>query len=175
VVIDRGADRGELPDEVVPRDKKKRFIIRLRKDRHPRSGEIKAPMWLVAVEGCGQEQSVRWVASASLSRWRVEEASRFVRQVHDLEDVRVRTCERLRTMTVLVAAAVYFTAVVLGARTKLHILAARAIAAATRFIGVPDFRYCAIADGIRGLLLCHPRPGLPPPRAPSAQQSLVPL
>jgi len=233
-VIDRGADRGELFDELVPRDKKKRFIIRLRKDRHLRSGELKAPvldlaratalpyrqlivreekgeertltlrygvrsvrlpqhpqvpLWLVVVEGFGQdplmiltnvptrrqEQSVWWIASAYLSRWRVEEAIRFIKQAYDLEDVRVRTYERLRNMTVLVTAAMYFTAVVLGTRIKLQILAVRAIAAAKRFFGVPDFRYYAIADGIRELLQRHPRSGTPPSRAPSAQLSLVSL
>jgi len=162
-----------------------RYGVRsVRLPQHPQ-----VPLWLVVVEGFGQdplmiltnvptrrqEQSVWWIASAYLSRWRVEEAIRFIKQAYDLEDVRVRTYERLRNMTVLVTAAMYFTAVVLGTRIKLQILAVRAIAAAKRFFGVPDFRYYAIADGIRELLQRHPRSGTPPPRAPSAQLSLVPL
>jgi hypothetical protein len=145
---------------LVPRDKKKRFIIRLRKDRQQRSGELKAPVLELA-------------RATALSRWRVEAAIRLIRQAEDLEDIRVRTCERSRNMTALVTAAMYFTAVHLGTRIKLHILASRAIAAAKRFFGVPDFRPYAVADGIRELLQRHPRPGIPPPRAPSLQLSLA--
>jgi hypothetical protein len=231
-VIDRGADRGELYNELVPPERKKRFIIRMRKDRHLRSGALKAsvlelardtalpyqhlivreekgeersltlrygvrsvrlpqhpkvPLWLVVVEGFGQdplmiltnvptrrdEKSVWWIVAAYLSRWRVEEAIRFIKQSYELEDVRVRTYERLRNMTALVMAAMYFTAVVLGTRIKLHILVTRTITAAKRFFGTPDFRYYAIADGIREIFQRCPRPGPSAPKSPSAQLCLV--
>ena len=146
-------------------------------------------LWLVVVEGFGQdplmiltnvptrrdEKSVWWIVSAYLSRWRVEEAIRFIKQSYELEDVRVRTYERLRNMTALVMAAMYFTAVVLGPRIKLHILATRVMTAAKRFFGNPDIRYYAIADGIREIFQRCPRPGPAPPRPPSAQLFLVPL
>jgi len=233
-VIDRGADRGELYDELVPPERKRRFIIRMRRERHLRGGELKdsvlelarqtnlphrqvivreergeertlslrygvrsvrlpqhpkVPLWLVVVEGFGQEplmiltnvptrrdeQSVWWIVSAYLSRWRVEEAIRFIKQSYALEDVRVRGYERLRNMTALVTAAMYFTAVVLGTRIKLSILATRAMTAAKRFFGVPDFRYYAIADGIREIFQRCPRPGSAPLIPPSPQLLLVPL
>ena len=232
-VIDRGADRGELYNELVPPERKQRFIIRMRRERHLRSGELKAsvldlarqtslphrqlivreergeertlhlrygvrsvrlpqhpkvPLWLVVVEGFGQEplmiltnvptrrdeQSVWWIVSAYLSRWRVEEAIRFIKQSYALEDVRVRGYERLRNMTAMVTAAMYFTAVVLGTRIKLRILAARAMTAAKRFFGVPDFRYYAIADGIREIFSRCPRPDPSPPEPPSPQLLLLP-
>ena len=78
-------------------------------------------------------------------------------------------------MTALVTAAMYFTAVVLGTRIKLRILTARAMTAAKRFFGVPDFRYYAIADGIREILQRCPRPGAAPLIPPSSQLLLVPV
>ena len=62
-----------------------------------------------------------WVVAAYLTRWRIEEAIRFVKQSYDLEDIRVLTYQRLRNMAVLVNAVAFFTAVVLGTRIKLAI------------------------------------------------------
>ena len=98
-----------------------------------------------------------WVVSAYLSRWRIEEAIRFIKQSYDLEDIRVMTYERLRNMVTLVTAAAFFTAVVLGTRVKLDILATHLITAAKRIFGVPDFRYYALADGIREICTRFPR------------------
>ncbi|PIE59993.1 MAG: hypothetical protein CSA32_01245 [Desulfobulbus propionicus] len=52
-------------------------------------------------------------------------------------------------MAVLVFAASFFAAVWLGTNTKLHILATHATIAAKRLFGIPDFRYYAIADGMK--------------------------
>ncbi len=59
------------------------------------------------------------------------------------------TYERLRNMAVLVNAVAFFTAVVLGTRIKLEILATHPLKAAKRLFGIPDFRLYALADGIR--------------------------
>jgi hypothetical protein len=95
------------------------------------------PLWLVVVRGLGarpmmlltklpmrrNRKVLWWAVSAYLSRWRIEEAIRFVKQSYDLEDIRVLTYERLHNMAVLVNAVAFFTAVVLGTRIKLDILA----------------------------------------------------
>ncbi len=70
---------------------------------------------------------------------RIEEAIRFIKP----------TYERLRNMAVLVNAVAFFTAVVLGTRIKLEILATHLLKAAKRLFGIPDFRLYALADGIR--------------------------
>ena len=115
------------------------------------------PLWLVVVRGLGappmmlltnlpmrRNRTVLWWAvSAYLSRWRIEEAIRFVRQSYEAEDIRVLTYDRLRNMAVLVNSAAFFTAVVLGSRIKLDILATH------------------VAQGIQALVR-HPR--LPPLR-----------
>ncbi len=58
------------------------------------------------------------------------------------------TYDRLRNMVALVNAAAFFTAVVLGTKVKLQILASHLLRAAKRLFGIPDFRYDALADGI---------------------------
>lgn len=119
-------------------------------------------LWLVVINGFGKEpllllttepmrrnrKRLWWAVNAYLTRWRIEETIRFIKQSYDFEDVRVLTYRRLRNMAALVLAASYFAAVWLGTKTKLEILAVHVIDAAKRLFGVPDFRYYALADGI---------------------------
>ena len=56
-------------------------------------------------------------------------------------------------MAALVLATACFTAVHLGLRSKLEILAGHALRAAKRIFGIPNFRYYALADGIKHILL----------------------
>ncbi len=78
-------------------------------------------------------------------------------------------------MAVLVLAASYFAAVWLGTKAKLNILARHAMDTAKRLFGIPDFRYYALADGIKAIFRrigkgpLHPR-GYEKP--PSPQLSL---
>ena len=99
-----------------------------------------------------------WLVSAYLTRWRIEEAIRFIKQGYHLEDIRVLTYERLRNMVVLVNAVAFFTAVVLGTRIKLDILATHLVTVAKRLFGIPNFRLYALADGIREVCARSPRP-----------------
>lgn len=99
-----------------------------------------------------------WLVSAYLTRWRIEEAIRFIKQGYDLEDIRVLTYERLRNMVVLVNAVAFFTAVVLGTRIKLDILATHLVTVAKRLFGIPNFRLYALADGIREVCARSRRP-----------------
>lgn len=232
-VIDRGGDRRELYDEVVPKDKGLRFIIRMEGSRHMFSGKtrkstlslaegcplpyattvireeagkekpcfleygfrpVRLPeypnvqLWLVVVTGLGRKPMMLltnvpmrknrkvlwWAVSAYLTRWRIEETIRFGKQCYELEDIRVHTYERLRNMMVLVVAAMFFACVVLGTKMKLSILASHVLKASKRLFGIPDFRYYALADGIKELLSRFPRGSMPPPRGdPTANQ--IPL
>jgi hypothetical protein len=114
-----------------------------------------------------------WVVEAYLTRWRVEETIRFVKQSYQEEDVRVLTYVRLRNLAALVLAASFFAAVHLGRSVKLQVLTLHALKAAKRLFGIPDFRYYAVADGIRAILTRHgrgtlyPRGHAPPQPQPS--------
>ena len=55
-------------------------------------------------------------------------------------------------MIAIVSAAVYFVAVWLGERLKLGILIHHALQADKRIFGVPDFRYYALAEGVKAFL-----------------------
>ena len=148
------------------------------------------PLWLVVVKGFSQEplmllttepmkrnrKKLWWAVEAYLTRWRIEETIRFIKQSYALEDVRVMTYQRLKNMAALVLAAACFAAVYLGTNAKLNILALHALKAAKRLFGIPDFRYYAIADGIKSILTRSGqgvnRQSMPPP-PPTPQLSLI--
>ena len=122
--------------------------------------------FLVAVKGFGDKplmllttmpikksrKSLWRVVESYLARWRVEETIRFIKQSYQLEDIRLLTYERLRNMTALVMATAYFACDYLEKSIKLKILVQRIHQAAKRIYGIPEFRFYALADGIRQIL-----------------------
>ena len=81
---------------------------------------------LVVMDGFGSRPmmlltSLR-VTRSRKSLWRVEETIRFIKQSYQLEDSRLLTYERLRSMATLVMAVAYFACVYLGKVAKLKIL-----------------------------------------------------
>lgn len=120
----------------------------------------KQPLMLLTTMEIGRSRERLWrVVESYLARWRVEETIRFIKQSYQLEDIRLLTYARLRCMAALVMAAAYFACVYLGRKAKLKVLVQHVYRAARRIYGIPDFRFYAIADGIRQLLFG--RPGLP--------------
>jgi hypothetical protein len=135
----------------------------MRKVRLPNRRE---ELTLVVVKGFGEEplmiltnlpvrrsrKSVWHVVQSYITRWRIEDVIRFVKQSYRLEDMRCLTYHRLQALMVLVTAAAYFAAVYLGLRMKLRVLAGHVLRASKRVFGIPDFRLYALADGIRQFL-----------------------
>jgi len=93
-----------------------------------------------------------WVLQSYHTRWRVEETIRFVKQSYALEDVRVLTYRRLQNMMALVLAVSYFTMAYIGRRLKLKAISKLLLDVSRRIFGIPDFRFYALADGIKELL-----------------------
>jgi len=130
------------------------------------------PLWLLVVRGWGEKplliltteplrknRSVLWwVIEAYLTRWRIEDTLRFAKQSYALEDVRVLGYQSLKNMMAMALLAMFFSMVYLGQQIKLAILCHHALKAAKRLFGIPDFRYYAIADGIRAILAGRQRP-----------------
>ena len=124
------------------------------------------PLFLVVVSGFGAEpmmlltnvalrknRAVLYrMVEAYHTRWKIEETIRFIKQSCHLEDVRVLTYTRLQNMMALVLAVAYFTMAYLGRRVKLKAISGLLLKASKRIFGIPDFRYYALADGIRELL-----------------------
>jgi transposase len=59
-------------------------------------------------------QSVWWIVPIYLTRWKIEQTFRFVKQSYNLEDVRVLKYRRLKNLVILVTAVAYFAAAFLG-------------------------------------------------------------
>ena len=112
----------------------------------------KKPLMLLTSLPRGSRKRAWRIVESYLGRWRVEETIRFIKQSYDVEDIRLLTYERLRTMAVLVMAAAYFACVYLGRRAKLRILTHDVYEAAKRIYGIAEFRLYAIADGIKNVL-----------------------
>ncbi len=137
----------------------------------------KEKLLLVVVAGFGQEplmlltnlasrardsEALWWIVEIYLTRWKIEETFRFLKQSYNLEDLRVLGYQRLQNLVALVAAAAYFAAVFLGQKLKLRLLTEKLLIISLRFFGIPPFRFYALAEGIRKAL----SQGRPPTCAP---------
>jgi len=137
-------------------------------------------LWLVVIAGFGEEplmlltnlpigaqdsQSLWWIVQIYLTRWKIEETFRFIKQSYNLEDIRVMKYQRLKNLVTLVTAVAYFAATFLGQQMKLHILCEKLLIISQRFFGIPPFRFYALADGIRRILSqgTFSPPETPPP------------
>ena len=118
---------------------------------------------MVVVEGFGREPMMlltslpadgsfksQWrIVEAYLSRWRIEETIRFVKQSYDFENIRVTTYARIRNMASLVLASAYFATAWIGRNIKREVLAEHLAHLGKRLGEVPEFAAYAIADGIK--------------------------
>jgi hypothetical protein len=151
--------------------------------------DLPSDLYMVVVSGFGEEpimlltnlpqrkkRTVVWeVVESYLTRWKIEETIRFIKQSYALEDVRVLTYRRLQNMMALVLAVSYFTMAHLGLRVKLKAVSSLLLRVSRRIFGVPEFRYYALADGIKELLLRSNKGPLrePPDTNPQYQLSLL--
>lgn len=149
----------------------------------------KVPLWLVVIRGFGEDPILlltnvapdpgrahaTWIADVYLTRWKCEEAYRFVKQSYHLEDVRVRTYTGLRNVYALVTAVFYFVSAVLGRRTRLKVLFERVCDKAQRFYEIATFFHYAVADGIHRLLFASHTGPHPPPEPQEPHQQLMPF
>ena len=104
-------------------------------------------------------------------RWAIEETIRFWKHSYDVENIRLLGYTSLQNMMPLILGVSYFAAIVLDIGSKLRVTAAYVLKPAKRVFGIPDFRYYAIADGLRSIFMRHPGkpyrlfwPKLPPQR-----------
>ena len=117
-----------------------------------------APMMLLTTRAQTDSRKALWqVVEGCLTRWRVEDALRFIKQSYNLEDIRVLRYQRMKNMLALLLAVVYFGGVWLAGRLRLEVLTSNITHAAKRIYGVSEFLYYAVADGIGRLLNRHGR------------------
>ena len=110
------------------------------------------PMLLLTnLKGTDSFRSLWQVVEGYVTRWRVEEAIRFIKQAYRLEELRVLSYGRIKNMAALVLCAAHFAASWMGLGEKLKILVSHVVDLSQRIHEVPDFFYYAVADGIRRL------------------------
>lgn len=135
----------------------------------------KKPLMLLTNMSVRRSKRQVWrMVQRYLTRWRVEEVIRFVKQGYGLEDVRLLDYERLRTMAVLVMACAYFLCVRLGQAPRLSILARKVLRASRRIYDTGNFRFYGLADGLRQLLYGRRLPRFRPSPTLSALAPLGP-
>ncbi len=127
------------------------------------------PLLFLTTERMRKSRKLVWRAvEAYLSRWRVEETIRFIKQSYELEDIRVLGYDSVRNLAMPAFACFYFAAVWLGTKAKHKVLVGHAFKAAKRLFGIPDFCYYAVADGIKSILQL-------PGQGPSTPEAVIQL
>jgi hypothetical protein len=166
-----------IAKEEAGEEKPLRLEVGVRRVRLPGRPE---ELSLVVVKGFGREpmmlltnlrlkrsrKSIWHVVEAYLTRWRIEETIRFMKQSYQLVDVRLLTDNRLQNLMVLLTAVLHFTTVYLGIKLNLRVLSKHLVRAARRVLEIPDFRLSALADGIKHVLFGRSRGLGPWPRQP---------
>jgi hypothetical protein len=121
------------------------------------NGFGKEPLMLLTTEPLRPSFKCLWrLVRAYLKRWSIEDTIRYIKTCYDVENVRVLNYQGLQNLMPLVLAVVYFTACVLDHDARLRLMASYVEQAAKRVFGVPDFKYYALADGLRALFARHP-------------------
>lgn len=111
------------------------------------------PMMLLTTLANTTTRKDLWqVVTAYVTRWRVEETIRHVKQSYNMEDVRLLRYSHLKNMAAIVLATAYFCMTWIGNSDKRSLLARSITDASLRIHELPDFHFYAIADGIRMLL-----------------------
>ena len=116
------------------------------------------PMMLLTTLNAVRTRKALWeVVQGYLTRWRVEDTIRYIKQSYRLEHLRLLDYQRLKNMAALVVAVAYFAAAWLGKKVKLDALAKHVAKVSRKMFEVPEFFYYAIADGLRWLFVRHGR------------------
>lgn len=115
------------------------------------------PLMLLTTEALKRSYKSLWhLLQAYLKRWSIEETIRYVKTCYDLENVRVLNYQGLQNLMPLVLAAAFFAACILDHDSRLKVMAGYVERAAKRVFGIPDFKYYAVADGLRAIFTRHP-------------------
>ena len=127
-------------------------------------GSEKPMMLLTTLRAARSRRSLQQVVEGYLTRWRVEETIRFVKQAYEIEDVRLLRYDRLKAMVAIVLAVAYGRHRPRGGVLRNGV--ARPAREARRARGPRQARVQAHVRGAGVLLLRHSRRRLPPVHAP---------
>ena len=110
----------------------------------------KDPMMLITSLPIDCSFKSQWrVVQGYLSRWRIEETIRFVKQSYGFENIRVMSYASIRNMAALVLVSAYFATVWIGRNVRHEILAEHLKHLSNRMGQIPEFAAYSIADGLK--------------------------
>lgn len=137
---------------------KKEVMIGMRKAK---LAGIKDEVMIVAVKGFGKDplllaasvnKNPVLILEMYLTRWKIEESFRFLKQEYHIQDIRVRQYHSLKNTFALLSAVFFFLSVYIGRKLKLDVLLKKIYEKAKRFFEIPSFNQYALADGIHRIL-----------------------
>ena len=113
----------------------------------------KKPMMLLTTLATTTTREALWqVVEGYITRWRVEDTIRHVKQSYGLEDMRLFKYAKIKALAAIVLATIYFSMAWIGNSEK-HEVIARSIARMSfRIHEVPEFHFYSIADGASDIL-----------------------
>jgi len=111
------------------------------------------PMMLLTTLANTTTREALWqVVEGYITRWRVEDTIRHVKQSYNLEDIRLFKYDKLKAMAAIVLATIYFSMVWIGNSEKHEVLARSIARMSFRIHDVPEFHFYSLADGTSDIL-----------------------
>jgi len=108
------------------------------------------PMMLLTSLPVDASFKSQWrIVEGYLSRWRIEETIRFIKQEYGFENIRVHSYNAIRNIASLVLACAYFATVWIGRHLKRQVLAEHLAYLNKRLNEVPQFGAYAITSGLK--------------------------
>ena len=111
------------------------------------------PMMLLTTLAQNTSRDALWlVVEGYITRWRIEDTIRHVKQSYGLEDIRLFKYDKIKAMASVLLATIYFSMTWIGNTQKHEVIAQSIARMSFRIHGVPDFHFYAIADGTSDIL-----------------------
>ena len=111
------------------------------------------PMMLLTTLAKTTTREALWqVVEGYITRWRVEDTIRHVKQSYSLEDMRLFKYGKIKALAAIVLATIYFSMTWIGNSEKHDVIARSVARMSFRIHDVPEFHFYAIADGASDIL-----------------------
>ena len=111
------------------------------------------PMMLLTTLAKTTTREALWqVVEGYITRWRVEDTIRHVKQSYGLEGMRLFKYAKIKALAAIVLATIYFSMTWIGNSEKHDVIARSVARMSFRIHDVPEFHFYAIADGASDIL-----------------------
>ncbi len=154
-VYDRGGDRINLFAPLL--DRKARFLIRLVGNRHlVHNHKTQLARDLAQTCPCRFAKTITRIDGEKEKVYHLSFGFRKVRLPDRSEPLYLLVIHGFGSEPLLLLAVMFFAACILDHDARLRVMAGFVEKAAKRVFGIPDFKYYALADGLRAIFCRHP-------------------